>query len=128
LGQVARAEVTSEGIVNSWQQSISTGFPYILDIVSVAAALWLAKKRFPKTAFLAGLTFMLLCIRPLFDLVCETVGFLLGEKGDLYFMNQILGRMPMWVCLVFSIGLALLSISAVLRQYRLQASRGRYVA
>jgi hypothetical protein len=117
LGEFAGAWINSEGITNSWQQSISTGFPYILDILSVVAALWLAKKHFPETAFFAGFTFMLLCLRPLFDLVCETIAFVLGDKGDLYFIDQILGSFLMWICLLLCIGLALLSIGRVLRRY-----------
>lgn len=117
LGEVARAWVISEGITKSWQQLISTGLPYILDIVCVAAAIWLVKENFPKTAFFAGFTFMLLCLRPLFDLVCEGIAFALGGKGDLYFIGQILGSFLTWVCLLFSIGLALLSIVRVLRRY-----------
>jgi len=117
LGEVARAWVTSEGITHNWQRLISTGFPYILDIVSVAAALWLVRKHFPKTAFLAGFTFMVLCLRPLFDFVCETAAFALGGKGDLYFIDRILGNFPTWMFLLSSIGLALVCIVRVLRHY-----------
>ena len=117
LGEVGRAWVTPEGITQSWQRLISTGFPYMLDIVSVAAALWLVRKHFPKTAFFAGFTFMLLCLRPLFDFVCETLAFVLGDKGDLYFLDQILGKFLTWVFLLSSIGLALLCIVRVLRHY-----------
>jgi hypothetical protein len=116
-GEVARAWVTAEGISGNWQQLISTGFPYILDLASVAAALWLVKKHFPRTAFLAGFLFMLLCLRPLFDLVCETVAFALGGKGDLYFLDRILGNFLMWTFLLFSIGLALVCTVKVLRHY-----------
>ncbi len=118
LGEVAGAWVKAEGITHSWQRLIVTGFPYFLDVVCVAAAILLVRAHFPKTAFFAGFTFMLLCLRPLFDLVCETVGFALGFRGDLYFLDQILGKFLIWVFLLSSIGLALFCIVRVLRHYR----------
>jgi hypothetical protein len=122
LGEFARAWINAEGFTHGWQRLISTGAPYILDFACVAATILLVRKHFPSTAFLAGFTFMLLCLRPLFDLVCETVAFAMGGRGDVYFIGRILGRFVTWIFFLCSIGLAILGIARVLRVYRADPS------
>ena len=60
---------------------------------------------------------MLLCLRPAFDFVCESVAFLNGFKGGLYNMQAIIGKPAIWSFVLVSLGLSLLSILAVLRRH-----------
>lgn len=117
LGEFARAWITTEGLRESWQQLISTSFPYILDVVSVAAGYWFLRRGLSRNAFVVGLAFMLLCLRPFFDLVCETSAFLEGDKGDMYWIAQIVGSFLLWVFLSLSIGLSLITIGRILKRF-----------
>jgi hypothetical protein len=117
LGEYGRAWITPEGITESWQQVIISSFPYFLDVVAIVGGIWILRQGFSKNAFVIGLLFMFLCLRPFFDLVCETVGFLQGNKGDIYCIAQIVGSVPAGVFFSFSIMLSILAIVVVLKRF-----------
>jgi len=116
-GEFGRAWINSEGVTEGWQQLVSTGFPYLLDVLSLVAGLMFLRRRSFRSPFILGLAFMLLCLRPLFDLVCETGAFILGDRGDIYWINRILGSALTWTFLISSIGLSLVTISVVLTRF-----------
>ena len=66
---------------------------------------------------MVGLVFMLLCLRPGFDFVCESVGFLTGDRGDFYAMQSIIGTGPIWLFMVFMLGLYVLAVVRVLGRF-----------
>ena len=39
---------------------------------------------------------MVLCIRPAIDFVFESIGFLTGWRGDVWYMQQIAGPFATW--------------------------------
>ena len=88
-GQFAGAWVTYEGLGRSWPAM--TGAPYVIDVAFVVASLVVLRRRLSRNALVVGLLFMLLCLRPTFDLVCETVGFVGGFHGDLWHMQLTIG-------------------------------------
>jgi hypothetical protein len=118
VGEFSRAWITTEGIEKSWQQFVSTGFPYMLDVVCAVVGYYLLRGRFLRRPFMLGVAFMLLCLRPTFDLMCETVAFHLGGKGDLYHIANIAGSPATWGFAIAAIGLCCLVIVGVLRTYR----------
>jgi hypothetical protein len=117
LGEFAQAWITREDITRGWQLLVSTGFPYILDVLSVATGIWLLQRGFAKSAFLVGLVFMLVCLRPFFDLICEAIAFYAGNRNDFYWIAQIVGEFSTWTFLTLSLGLSLVSILTVLRRF-----------
>lgn len=70
-----------------------------------------------KNAFWAGFLFMLLCLRPTFDLVCEAIGVNNGFMGDLFHIQQIVGNEVLSSFLLLSLGLSVLMIYAILKRY-----------
>jgi hypothetical protein len=114
LGEFARAWITPSGITQSWQQLTMTAFPYLLDIVCFVAATFVFRRDFSRNPFLIGLAFMLLCLRPAFDFVCEPIAFLSGDRGDFYAIQQIVGPFAIWSFILISIGLAVYSTSSSL--------------
>lgn len=68
-------------------------------------------------AFVVGLVFMLLCLRPAFDLVCETVAFLNSFRGDLYNIQAIVGEAAIGSFVLASLVLSFLSILTILKRY-----------
>ena len=117
FGEFGRAWITPVGVTHSWQRLIMTASPYLLDIVSLVVAVLVLRRGSSISAFLVGLVFMLLCLRPAFDFVCETIAFLSGERGDLFHLEEIVGTFAIWSFLVFSVGLSAFSILSVLRRF-----------
>ena len=60
---------------------------------------------------------MLLSLRSTFDLVCETVGFVGGFRGDLWHAEAIVGSAALWSFLSVSLALGMLSAVVILRRY-----------
>lgn len=104
------AWITPSGIPLRWQQLIFHAFPYLVDIVCLIVAVLIFKRSLLRNAFFAGITFMILCLRPTFDIVGEVIGLLSGWKGDLYNIQQIVGSFALWSFILISIGLAAYSI------------------
>jgi hypothetical protein len=117
LGEFARAWLTPSGITQSWQQLAMSSSPYILDIVCFVGAIFVFRRCSSRNPFLIGLAFMLLCLRPAFDFVCEPIAFLSGDRGDFYAIQQIVGPFAIWSFILISIGLAVYSISSTLSHF-----------
>ncbi len=116
-GTFAVAWVTSDGLDQSWQLLAMGGAPYVLDVACIIVGVVALRRRFSRNALVVGLLFMLICLRPTFDLVCETVGFVGGFRGDLWHVQLILGSAALWSFLLVSLALCLLSVVVVLRRY-----------
>jgi hypothetical protein len=116
-GTFAVAWVRSVGLDQSWQQLVATGAPYVIDVAFVVASLVVLRRRLSRNALVVGLLVMLLCLRPTFDLVCETVGFAGGARADLWHLQLIIGSAALWSFLLVSLALCLLSIVVILRRY-----------
>lgn len=114
LGEFAGAWITPSGIPQSWQQVTMTAFPYLLDVVCFAVAIFVFRRGSSKNPFLIGLAFMLLCLRPAMDFVFEPIAFLSGDRNDFYALQQIIGPFALWSLILLSIGLAVYSISSTL--------------
>jgi hypothetical protein len=117
LGEFQVAWVTPVGLTQSWQQLVMTTSPYILDVVSVLAGLFVLRRGFSARAFILGLVFLLLCLRPAFDIVCEFVGLLSGFQGDLFHIQETIGEFPTWSFVVLSLGLSLVTIATIVRRF-----------
>jgi len=114
LGEFSGAWVTPSGITQSWQQLTMSAFPLVLDIVSFVAAIFVFRRCSSRNPFFIGLAFMLLCLRPAIDFVFESIGFLTGWRGDVWYMQQIAGPFATWSFILISMGLAAYSISSTL--------------
>ena len=117
LGEFSGGWVTPSGITQSWQQLTFSAFPLMLDIVCFVVAIFVFRRCFSRNPFLIGLAFMLLCLRPAIDFVFESIGYLSGWRGDLWYMQQIVGPFATWSFILISIGLAVYSISSSLSRF-----------
>ena len=116
-GEFAVAWITPVGLVQPWQKLAMTSAPYVVDIACLVGGMVVLRRRAPGNAFAFGLVFMLLCLRPAFDIVCESVAFFNGFRGDLYNMQAIVGAPATWLFIVASLVVALLSILVVVRRH-----------
>ncbi len=99
--------------------------PYVLDGLSVAVGFFALHRGKLIRPFALGVAFMLLCLRPAFDVVCETVAFALGRRGDLYHIAQATGYPTVWLSMAILIGFSLFTIARVLGE---RASRDESAA
>jgi hypothetical protein len=116
-GEFEIAWITPVGLTHPWQMLAMSGSPYAADLACVVAGMSVVRRRVSTRASVVGLAFMLLCLRPAFDLLCESVAFLSGFRGDLYNMQAIVGGPAVWSFVLTSLGLSVLSILAIVRRY-----------
>ena len=117
-GEFGRAWITTAGITEQWQQLLMTAFPYILDLISITVGLAILRRTAFGKPYVVGILFMLLCLRPAFDLICETIAFVLDERGDLYYIALAVGSGTIWLLLLLSVTFSAFAMAAVLSRYR----------
>jgi hypothetical protein len=117
-GETAVAWIKAEGFTSEWTQLIMTISPYVLDLVSIALGVYVLQRKLSRNAFLIGFLFMLLCLRPTFDLVCETIGFASGFRGDLFHIALTVGGFATWTFLALSIAFSIYAISVVIARFK----------
>jgi hypothetical protein len=113
-GEFGRAWITPQGLRAPWQQLVMTGSPYVLDGLSVVVGFFALHRRRLMRACSLGVAFMLLCLRPAFDVLCETVAFALGGRGDLYHIAKSTGYPMVWLGAAILLGFSLLTIVRLL--------------
>ncbi len=117
MGEFAVAWITPIGLSRPWQNLVMSSAPYVLDLASmITGGVVLLRRKF-QSAFWAGFLFMLLCLRPTFDLACEAIGFYNGFMGDLFHIQQIVGNGVLSSFLLLSLGLSVWMIYAILKRY-----------
>jgi hypothetical protein len=117
LGELGTAWIRTEGLAHAWQQLVSTGFPYILNVICIFAGFVILNRRFSGNPFVVGLVFMLLCLRPAFDFLSELTGYVSGNRGDYYAIRMMIGSQLFSFYVFCSVGLSLVSIVAILRRF-----------
>ena len=118
VGETAVAWIRAEGLTSEWSQLIMTASPYVLDLVSIVVGVYVLQRKLSRNAFLVGFLFMLLCLRPTFDVVCETIGFATGFRGDLFHMALTLGSVATWTFLALSIAFSIYAIVVVIGRFQ----------
>ena len=107
-GEFAGAWITPQGLREPWQQLVMTSAPYVLDGLSlVVGFVALGRGRLMGRPVALGVAFMLLCLRPAFDVLSETVAFALGAQADLYHITLAVGSTRVWVGSVILLGFSL---------------------
>jgi hypothetical protein len=79
---------------------IILSFPYVLDVLSVLIGFVLLNKLRIKNSFLFGLMFMILCLRPLYDIIDNYIGIIMMHS-DLVLISKIAGQL-----ITYSFGIA----------------------
>lgn len=117
-GETGGAWIKSEGFINEWNQLIMTVSPYFLDLLSIAVGVYVLQRKLSGSAFFIGFLFMLLCLRPTFDLVCETISFATGFRGDLFHIAFTAGSFATWTFLALSIAFSIYAIVVVIGRFK----------
>ncbi len=117
MGEFAGAWITPIGLSHPWQNLVMSSAPYVLDLASMITGAVVLRRRMFKNAFWAGFLFMLLCLRPTFDLACEAIGFYNGFMGDLFNIQRIVGSAILSSFILLSLVLSVFLIYAILKRY-----------
>jgi hypothetical protein len=117
-GETAVAWIKADGLTNEWAQLIMTISPYVLDCLSIAVGVYVLQRKLSRNGFLIGFLFMVLCLRPTFDFVCETIGFASGFRGDLFHIALTVGGVATWTFLAFSIAFSIYAIVVVIGRFK----------
>ncbi len=118
LGEVAVAWIKSEGYTSEWTRLVMTAAPYVLDVVSLAVGVYIVHRKLSRNAFVIGSVFMVLCLRPAFDFVCETVGYATGFEGDLFHIALTVGGIATGAFLTLAIAFSVYVIIVVLGRFK----------
>ncbi len=114
-GEFAGAWITPQGLREPWQQLVMTSAPYVLDGLSLMVGFFaLGRGRLMDRPFTLGVAFMLLCLRPAFDVLCETVAFALGARADLHHIALAIGTPMLWLSSAILLGFSLFTITRLL--------------
>jgi hypothetical protein len=116
-GEFGRAWITTDGLSQVWQQMLSTTFPYLMNIICIVVGVLVLKRGISRNPFLVGLVFMLLVLRPAFDFLSELTGFLSPQKGDYHAICEVIGTRLVWVYIIGSLALSLVSVVVILRRF-----------
>jgi hypothetical protein len=117
VGEFAVAWITPIGLNHPWQNLVMLSAPYLFDLVSIIAGAVVLQRNLSKNAFWVGFIFMILCLRPTFDLASETISFYNGSMADLFHIQQIVGCVILSSFLLLSLGLSLFLLYTILKRY-----------
>jgi hypothetical protein len=116
-GEFAIAWITPVGLTGPLRNLVMSSAPYVTDLACIVAGMRILRRRLSANAFVVGFVFMLLCLRPAFDFVCESVAYVNGFRNDLYNIQAIVGAPTLWSFVVTSLGLSVLAIVTIVRRY-----------
>jgi len=91
--------------------------PYILDFISIIIGYYILTRYKIKNSFLLGLTFLIFCLRPLYDIVDNYIG-LFYNNGDLVLTSKIIGEYITYGYGIISVAISLIAIILLLNKYK----------
>ena len=111
------AWINSEGLTQTWQNLLCGSAPYIVDVICIGVGLFILRRRFITNAFIVGLIFMLLILRPTYEFMSELTGFLSTSWSDYNGIRSMIGNDLIWLYIIFSLALSLGSVLVILRRF-----------
>jgi hypothetical protein len=93
-------------------------FPYVLDLVSIIIGYYILVRYKIRNSFLFGLIFIILCLRPLYDLVDNYIGYFLNHS-DFVFVSRIAGIPIVFTFVILSIIICVILILVLIHKYKL---------
>jgi len=91
--------------------------PYILDFISIIIGYYILTRYKIKNSFLLGLTFLIFCLRPLYDIVDNYIG-IFYNNGDLVLTSKIIGEYITYSYGIISVTISLIAIILLLNKYK----------
>lgn len=108
---------TNTPLGSDWRSFVILASPYILDILFVIIGFLLFKQIKLRNSFLAGLIFLLFCIRPLYDFVDNYIA-VFNSQSDITMIALIIGNVITYLFGIAVVGMILLIDLIVLGWYK----------
>lgn len=105
-----------EGFAENMNSFVILILPYILDIFSIIIGYYFLTRYKIKKSFLFGLVFLLLSIRPLYDLIDNFIGYFLNHS-DLVMAGRIVGNSLTFIFIIVSVIVGIISILSLIKKY-----------
>ncbi len=91
--------------------------PYILDFISIIIGYYILTRYKIKNSFLLGLTFLIFCLRPLYDIVDNYIGIFYNHS-DLVLTSKIIGGYITYSYGIINCTISLIAILLLLNKYK----------
>ncbi|MCW8849217.1 MAG: hypothetical protein OQJ81_04495, partial [Melioribacteraceae bacterium] len=91
--------------------------PYIFDLISIIAGFYILTKYKIKNSFLFGFTFLILSVRPLYDLFDNYLGYYYNHS-DFVLASRIAGHFIMVTYVSISILISIIMLVLLIRKYK----------
>ena len=91
--------------------------PYILDFISIIVGYYILTRYKIKNSFPLGLTFLIFCLRPLYDIVDNYIGIFYNHS-DLVLTSKIIGEYITYSYGIISVTISLIAIILLLNKYK----------
>lgn len=91
--------------------------PYIFDLISVIIGYYILTKYKIKNSFLFGLTFLIFCLRPLYDIVDNYTGIFYNHS-DLVLTGKIIGNYIVYIYGIIVAAISLVAIISLINRYK----------
>ena len=105
------------GLAINFRSLIILIFPYLLDLFAIIIGYYILTKYKIKNSFLFGLTFLFLCLSPLYDLIDNYLGIYYNHS-DLVLTTEIIGHTFTYLFVFISISTGILVIIGLLTKYK----------
>jgi len=106
-----------DGLSVNYSSLVILIFPYILDFISIIAGCFILSKYKIKSSYIFGLTFLILCLRPLYDLIDNYIGIYYNHS-DLVLTAEIIGHSIVYLFGFISIGAGISATIIILNKYK----------
>ncbi|HSD64712.1 MAG TPA: hypothetical protein VLB50_12995 [Ignavibacteriaceae bacterium] len=108
---------TATALGTDWKSLVILSSPYIFDLIFVLIGFLLFKQIKLRNSFLAGLIFLLFCLRPFYDFVDNYIAVFYSQS-DITIISRIIGEPITYIFGIVSIGFILLVNLIILGWYK----------
>ena len=106
-----------DGLTTNINSLIILIFPYLLDLLSIVIGYYILTNYKIKNSFLFGLTFLILCLRPIYDLLDNYIGIYYNHS-DLVLTIEIIGHSLTYLFGIISISFGVYAVINLLLKYK----------
>lgn len=105
-----------EGYGENMKSFVVLLMPYFLDLISVIIGYFILLKYKIKNSFIVGIVFLILCVRPIYDLADNFIGYFLNHS-DFVLASRIVGKSIVFTFVISSLVISVTLTLFLLKKY-----------
>ncbi len=110
-----------EGYGENMKSFVVLLMPYLLDLISVMVGYFILLKYKIKNSFILGVMFLILSVRPIYDLADNFIGYFL-KHSDFVLASRIVGKSIVFTFVIISFLISITLTIFLLKEYKLYRS------